>query len=208
MMTLVPMTSAGIRSGVNWIRLNLRLKACPLSARMKRGFPQPWHAFEQCVTADEQAREHAIDDRFVTDDRLGDFRFHCFVITAELVAHGGLYVGVDAGDVGLRLEPWKLFRESRRSSHCPRRGTKVRRMKIPKQLSGFFFVILRRSFVDETSSVSQTTRAFYLPSSFSLIFCCARRFAAMSELMPHGIAEGRSSLWVRSGASARPWGAA
>ena len=40
MMTLVPITSAGIRSGVNWMRLNLRFSA-EASVRIRAVLPSP-----------------------------------------------------------------------------------------------------------------------------------------------------------------------
>ena len=99
MMTLVPMMSAGIRSGVNWMRLNFRCSASA-SARISAVLPRPGHAFEQRVAADEEAGEHAVDDLFVADDRLGDLRLHGAIVAAELVAEL-LDLRIDAGDVGL-----------------------------------------------------------------------------------------------------------
>ncbi len=39
------------------------------------GFAQAGHAFEQRMAADEEAGQHAVDDRLVADDRLGDLGF-------------------------------------------------------------------------------------------------------------------------------------
>ena len=98
MMTLVPITSAGIRSGVNWMRLNFRFSACGQRAD-QGGLAQAGHAFEQRVAADEQAGEHAVDDLLVADDRLGDLRLHGAVVAAEVLAEL-LDLRVDAGEWG------------------------------------------------------------------------------------------------------------
>ena len=70
-MTVVPMMSAGIRSGVNWMRENSRPSASA-SVRTSIVLPRPGHAFEQRVPAGEQAGEHAVDDLAVADDDLAD----------------------------------------------------------------------------------------------------------------------------------------
>ena len=75
MITLVPITSAGIRSGVNWMRLNFSDSACG-QRRIRAVLPEPGDAFQQGMAADEQAGEHAVDDLLVADDRLGDLRLH------------------------------------------------------------------------------------------------------------------------------------
>ncbi len=61
LMMFVPMMSDGIRSGVNWMRLNFRSSTW-LSVRTSSVLPRPGHAFEQGVAADEQARQDAVDD--------------------------------------------------------------------------------------------------------------------------------------------------
>ena len=60
-MTVVPMMSAGIRSGVNWMRENWRLERLGQRAHEHR-LAEAGHAFEQRVAAGEHAREHAVDD--------------------------------------------------------------------------------------------------------------------------------------------------
>jgi hypothetical protein len=52
----------------------------------QRGLAEPWHAFEQRMPADEEARQHAVDDLFMPDDRLGDLLLHRLVIAAEAIA--------------------------------------------------------------------------------------------------------------------------
>ena len=64
----------------------------------ERGFAQAGNAFEQCVTADEEARQYAVDDFGVTDDHLGDLGLDGPVISSEVVRES-LDLRVDAGDV-------------------------------------------------------------------------------------------------------------
>ena len=59
--TFVPMMSAGIRSGVNWIRWNFRCRASA-SVRTSSVLPRPGHPFEQHVAAGEQGHQRAVDD--------------------------------------------------------------------------------------------------------------------------------------------------
>ena len=61
------------------------------------GLAEAGHAFEQRVAADEEAREHAVDDLLVADDRLGDLGLHGAVVAAERFAHR-VDLRVDAGD--------------------------------------------------------------------------------------------------------------
>ena len=70
-MMLVPMMSAGIRSGVNWIRENVSSSAFRQRPDQQR-LAQPGHAFEQHVAAGEQADQHVVDDVAVADDHLPD----------------------------------------------------------------------------------------------------------------------------------------
>ena len=70
-MMFVPMMSAGMRSGVNWIRENDEVEA--LGERLdQEGLAQARHALEQDVAAGEHAREHVGDDLVVADDDLRD----------------------------------------------------------------------------------------------------------------------------------------
>ena len=73
LMMLVPMMSDGIRSGVNWMRLNLQVEHLAERAHQQR-LAQAGHAFEQRVAADEQAGQDAVDDVGVADDDLADLR--------------------------------------------------------------------------------------------------------------------------------------
>ena len=67
MTMLVPRMSAGIRSGVNWMREKSRSSASA-SVRTSSVLPRPGHPFEQAMPADEQAGQHAVDDLVVADD--------------------------------------------------------------------------------------------------------------------------------------------
>ena len=69
MMTFVPITSAGIRSGVNWMRLNFKSRRIGQRADQGR-FAQTRNALEQRMAADEQACQNAVDDLLVADDDL------------------------------------------------------------------------------------------------------------------------------------------
>ena len=59
-MMLVPVMSAGIRSGVNWMRLKSRSRRVGEGADHQR-LAQAGHAFEQGVAVAEQADEQALD---------------------------------------------------------------------------------------------------------------------------------------------------
>jgi hypothetical protein len=59
----------GMRSGVNWMRLNLSCSTLP-SVRTSSVLPSPGTPFEQAVAAGEERREHAADDVVVAHDHL------------------------------------------------------------------------------------------------------------------------------------------
>ena len=71
MTMLVPMMSAGIRSGVNWMRLKSSDDGVGQGPHQK-GLAQPRHPFQERVPADKQAGQDAVDDLVVADDDLGD----------------------------------------------------------------------------------------------------------------------------------------
>ena len=85
----VPMMSAGIRSGVNWMRLKSRSSASA-RVRTRSVLPRPGHAFEQGVAADEQAGQHAVDDLVVADDHLADLGLHLVVSRAEVLGRASI----------------------------------------------------------------------------------------------------------------------
>ena len=84
MTMFVPRMSAGIRSGVNWMRVNLQVERLGERAHQQR-LAQARHAFQQAVAADEQARQHAVDDVVVADDHAADLLVHRRVATAKLL---------------------------------------------------------------------------------------------------------------------------
>ena len=69
--TFVPVMSAGIRSGVNWMRENVRSTACA-SVRTSSVLPRPGRALEQHVAAREQRAEHVVDRGFLARDDLAE----------------------------------------------------------------------------------------------------------------------------------------
>ena len=68
-MMSVPVMSDGIRSGVNWMRLNFRSSTCA-SVAISSVFARPGHADDQAVAADEQRQQHQLDDVGLADDAL------------------------------------------------------------------------------------------------------------------------------------------
>ena len=65
----VPVMSLGIRSGVNWMRENLRSSTCAI-VWMSSVFAKSRHADDQAVAAGEQRQQHELDDVFLPDDEL------------------------------------------------------------------------------------------------------------------------------------------
>ena len=80
--TLVPIRSAGIRSGVNWIRWNFRWSASA-SVRTSKRLAQPRHAFEQDVPAGDQGGQRLVDD------------LPCPTMTLPISRRKGLEVGAE-----------------------------------------------------------------------------------------------------------------
>ena len=70
-MISVPVMSLGIRSGVNWMRLNFRCSARARVATVKR-LGQARHADRQAVAAGEEADQHLLDHLLLADDHLVD----------------------------------------------------------------------------------------------------------------------------------------
>ena len=99
--TFVPMRSPGIRSGVNWIRLNFRFST--LRERVHDlGFPETGDPLEQHVSSRQQARHDAADDFDVADDDAGHLVLNSIVLFVELADfflnrdHGS---GVDSAEL-------------------------------------------------------------------------------------------------------------
>jgi hypothetical protein len=71
-MISVPVMSLGIRSGVNWMRVNFMCRAWARVETVKR-LGQPRHADRQAVAAGEDADQHLLDHLVLADDHLVDF---------------------------------------------------------------------------------------------------------------------------------------
>ena len=69
--TLVPVISAGIRSGVNWMRLNSRAQHRRERAREQR-LAEAGHAFDQRVLIAEHHHQRIADGVLLPDDHLAD----------------------------------------------------------------------------------------------------------------------------------------
>ena len=67
----MPVMSAGIRSGVNWIRLNVQSMTSAI-VRTSIVLPRPGHALEQDVAVGEQAGERLADEVALADDDPAD----------------------------------------------------------------------------------------------------------------------------------------
>src|ERR671920_742958 len=67
-MMSVPVMSDGIRSGVNWMRLNFR--SSTREGVDEQRLRQPRHADDEAVAADEQRQEHFRDHVVLPDDQL------------------------------------------------------------------------------------------------------------------------------------------
>ena len=74
----VPVMSDGIRSGVNWMRLNDRCRISRERADQQR-LGQPRHADEQAVAAAEDGHQELLDDLVLADDDLADLVGHPLV---------------------------------------------------------------------------------------------------------------------------------
>ena len=102
MTMLVPMMSAGIRSGVNWIRLKSSEQRVGQGPD-QQGLAQPRDPFQQRMAADEQAGQDAVDDVVVADDHLGDLGLDAGIGVAELGGPGFHRGGV--GGAHGRVDP-------------------------------------------------------------------------------------------------------
>ena len=69
---IVPTTSLGSRSGVNWMRSNCTPSAVPRRLDEQR-LGEAGHALEEHVAVGEQRDEQALDDGVLADDGLADF---------------------------------------------------------------------------------------------------------------------------------------
>ncbi len=71
MTMFVPRMSAGMRSGVNWMREKSRSSAWA-RVRTRSVLPSPGTPSKQTMPAHEQAGQYPVDDLLVTDDHPGD----------------------------------------------------------------------------------------------------------------------------------------
>ncbi len=71
--TFVPVMSAGIRSGVNWMRAKSRAEHARQRAH-EQGFGDAGHAFDEGVVAGEDGDERLFDDVVLADDDLAGLR--------------------------------------------------------------------------------------------------------------------------------------
>ena len=67
----MPVMSAGIRSGVNWMRLNVQSMTSAI-VRTSIVLPRPGHALEEDVAVGEQAGQRLPDQLALADDDLAD----------------------------------------------------------------------------------------------------------------------------------------
>ena len=73
MTMFVPRMSAGIRSGVNWMRLKERSSTSP-SVRTSSVLPRPGTPSSSTCPPREQRDERALDDGVLADDDFADLR--------------------------------------------------------------------------------------------------------------------------------------
>ena len=93
----MPVMSDGIRSGVNWMRLNVRSMAVGQRADHER-LGQPRHADEQAVALGEQRDQQLFEHVLLADDDLGALGQDALAALAEPV--GGRQVVRLQFDVG------------------------------------------------------------------------------------------------------------
>ncbi len=82
MTMLVPRMSAGIRSGVNWMRLKLMSSTSP-SVRTSSVLPRPGTPSSSTCPPPKMAMSVPSTMAFVADDDFADFRAERFVAVAE-----------------------------------------------------------------------------------------------------------------------------
>ena len=75
-MTSVPVTSDGMRSGVNWMREKVRCERAR-QRRDEQRLGETGHADQQAVPAGEQRDERLLDDGVVADDHLAQLGARC-----------------------------------------------------------------------------------------------------------------------------------
>ena len=70
-MMSVPVMSEGIRSGVNWIRLNSRPRVFEIVLHHER-LRGAWQSGDEAMAADEERGQNLIEHLFLSDDDLAN----------------------------------------------------------------------------------------------------------------------------------------
>ena len=83
----VPVMSEGIRSGVDWIRLNTSDMSAPASYQERLG--QTGHAHQQAVPARKHGDHHLVDHLVHADDDLADLGDDAIALSAVRLDGGG-----------------------------------------------------------------------------------------------------------------------
>ena len=96
--TSVPVMSAGVRSGVNWMRLKLRFERAAQGADHQR-LGQARHAFQQAMPAAEEADQQFFDDRRLADDDLAQLVHDLAAGGVEFLDGGGICWCADGSGV-------------------------------------------------------------------------------------------------------------
>ncbi len=83
----MPVISLGIRSGVNWIRLNSSVSDCASECTI-RVLARPGDALEDAMAAGEDGHQELLDDLVLPDDLSGDLLPDPVVRRAQLFQFG------------------------------------------------------------------------------------------------------------------------
>ena len=102
-MMSVPVMSDGIRSGVNWMRVNFRSSTLA-SVAMSSVFASPGHADDQAVAADEERQQHELDDVALADDPLVQLRDDLLAAGVHLVGQRDVVGRFEIHGVGSSTE--------------------------------------------------------------------------------------------------------
>ena len=91
-MMSVPVMSDGIRSGVNWMRLNFRSSTCASVCDEQR-LGQPRHADQDAVAADEEREQHLLEHVVLPDDQLAQLAEHAVAAFLQPVGESDVVGG-------------------------------------------------------------------------------------------------------------------
>ena len=92
----MPVMSLGIRSGVNWIRLNSSESDCASELTIKR-LREAGHPFEDAMAAGEDGDQELIDDLVLPDDLPADLLADLLVDRTKFVEFGEVELFVSHG---------------------------------------------------------------------------------------------------------------